>query len=70
MTADRAYRPAMTPEAAQAELRRCAGGQFDPAVVNAFLGVLRRDGRGVGTLGLAPAGGPPPERVSPVHART
>ena len=30
----------MTPEAAQAELRRCAGGQFDPAVVKAFLGVL------------------------------
>ena len=60
----------MTPEAAQAELRRCAGGQFDPAVVNAFLGVLLRDGRGVGTLGLAAASDPPPERVSPVHART
>jgi diguanylate cyclase (GGDEF)-like protein len=69
MTADRAYRPAMTPEAAQAELRRCAGGQFDPPVVEAFLGVLRRDGRGVGTLVLAAGERPPLERVSPVHAR-
>jgi HD-GYP domain-containing protein (c-di-GMP phosphodiesterase class II) len=26
----------MSHEAALAELRRCAGGQFDPAVVDAF----------------------------------
>lgn len=33
---DRAYRPAQPPEAALAELRRCAGTQFDPRVVAAF----------------------------------
>jgi len=36
MTSDRAYRPAMTHEQAMAEIRRCAGTQFDPAVVAAF----------------------------------
>ncbi len=36
MTSDRAYRPAMTHEQAMAEIRRCAGAQFDPAVVVAF----------------------------------
>jgi diguanylate cyclase (GGDEF)-like protein len=40
MTADRPYRCAMTPEAAQAELRRASGGQFDPVVVETFLQVL------------------------------
>jgi diguanylate cyclase (GGDEF)-like protein/putative nucleotidyltransferase with HDIG domain len=41
MTADRPYRPApLSHEAARAELRRCAGTQFDPAVVDAFLAVL------------------------------
>jgi two-component system, cell cycle response regulator len=33
---DRAYRAAQSPEAALAELRRCAGTQFDPHVVAAF----------------------------------
>jgi two-component system cell cycle response regulator len=37
MTSDRAYRGAMHPDAAYAELRRCAGSQFDPAVVGAFI---------------------------------
>jgi HD-GYP domain-containing protein (c-di-GMP phosphodiesterase class II) len=36
MTSDRPYRSAMSPEAALAELRRCAGTQFDPEVVRAF----------------------------------
>jgi diguanylate cyclase (GGDEF)-like protein/putative nucleotidyltransferase with HDIG domain len=40
MTADRAYRMAMSSEAAQAELRAASGGQFDPDVVEAFLRVL------------------------------
>jgi two-component system cell cycle response regulator len=33
---DRAYRKAQSPEEALAELRRCAGTQFDPKVVAAF----------------------------------
>ena len=37
MVTDRPYRNGMPREAAIAELRRCAGTQFDPAVVAAFL---------------------------------
>jgi diguanylate cyclase (GGDEF)-like protein len=37
ITADRPYRPAQTTEAALAELRACAGSQFDPAVVEALV---------------------------------
>jgi diguanylate cyclase (GGDEF)-like protein len=40
MTSERAYRAAVPNETACQELRRCAGGQFDPAVVDAFLGVI------------------------------
>jgi diguanylate cyclase (GGDEF)-like protein len=40
---DRAYRKAQSPEAALAELRRCAGTQFDPSVVAAFARVLERE---------------------------
>ena len=36
MTSARPYRDAIEAAAALAELRRCAGTQFDPAVVNAF----------------------------------
>jgi ribonuclease P protein subunit RPR2 len=36
MTSDRPYRPAGTWESAVAELERCAGAQFEPAVVEAF----------------------------------
>jgi putative nucleotidyltransferase with HDIG domain len=36
MTSDRAYRAKRSPEAALAELRRCAGSQFDPRIVAAF----------------------------------
>jgi hypothetical protein len=37
MIADRPYRAGMAPADARAELQRCAGSQFDPAVVRAFL---------------------------------
>jgi HD-GYP domain-containing protein (c-di-GMP phosphodiesterase class II) len=40
MTTDRSYRRALSREAAEAELRKCAGTQFDAAVVGALLQVL------------------------------
>ena len=40
MVEPRPYRPALSLEAARAELDRCAGTQFDPAVVTALLRVL------------------------------
>jgi HD-GYP domain-containing protein (c-di-GMP phosphodiesterase class II) len=40
MTSDRSYRRALSREAAAAELRKCAGTQFDPQVVDALVAVL------------------------------
>jgi HD-GYP domain-containing protein (c-di-GMP phosphodiesterase class II) len=40
MTTDRSYRSALAREDAAAELRRCAGTQFDPEVVEALAAVL------------------------------
>ncbi|MBI5756059.1 MAG: diguanylate cyclase [Nitrospirae bacterium] len=40
MTTDRPYRNALPVEAAIAELRRCAGTQFDPNVVDIFIRIL------------------------------
>ena len=40
MTSDRPYRKALTKEHAVTELRNCAGSQFDPNVVEAFVEVL------------------------------
>jgi response regulator RpfG family c-di-GMP phosphodiesterase len=37
MTSERPYRPVISGEQALAEIERCAGTQFDPTVVNAFL---------------------------------
>lgn len=39
ITSARAYKAALPADAARAELARCAGEQFDPAVVRAFLAV-------------------------------
>ena len=39
MTAVRSYKSSMSPLDARKELTRCAGGQFDPAVVRAFLNI-------------------------------
>jgi HD-GYP domain-containing protein (c-di-GMP phosphodiesterase class II) len=50
MVADRPYRAGMAPDAARAELERCSDGQFDSAVVQAFLEALEADGE-------LPAGG-------------
>ena len=41
MTSDRPYRLALLPQDALAELRRCAGTQFDPDIVAAFEAALR-----------------------------
>jgi diguanylate cyclase (GGDEF)-like protein len=40
MTSDRPYRPARQPDQALDELRRCAGTQFDPEVVDALAAVV------------------------------
>ncbi|WP_027357464.1 HD domain-containing phosphohydrolase [Desulfofundulus thermocisternus] len=56
MTSARPYRKALTPDQAFNELKRCAGSQFDPRVVEAFLRIPRSEmediggGGGVGTL--------------------
>ena len=43
MTTDRSYRKALGHDAAVAELRRCAGSQFDPRVVEAAIRVVGRE---------------------------
>jgi diguanylate cyclase (GGDEF)-like protein len=40
IVSDRAYRASRTPAEAMAELERCAGSQFDPAIVEAFAASL------------------------------
>jgi diguanylate cyclase (GGDEF)-like protein len=45
IVADRAYRRGRSAAEAMEELKRCAGAQFDPAVVAAFAAVLAADGR-------------------------
>jgi HD-GYP domain-containing protein (c-di-GMP phosphodiesterase class II) len=42
MVTDRPYRRGTDSASALAELRRCAGSQFDPAVVEAFCAVAER----------------------------
>jgi HD-GYP domain-containing protein (c-di-GMP phosphodiesterase class II) len=37
MTTERPYRPAMSPEVALDEVRRCSGTQFDPEIVTTFV---------------------------------
>jgi putative nucleotidyltransferase with HDIG domain len=59
MTSHRVYRPAMEPQEAIAELRRCAGAQFDPAVVDAFVRVHEEH------LVPAPTGELTAERTAP-----
>lgn len=47
MTSVRSYKTASTPAEARAEITRCSGSQFDPAIVKAFLEVSLRDLRQV-----------------------
>ena len=53
MTSDRAYRRSIGPAAARAELRRCAGSQFDARVVEALLAELDGDPNRAGMVGAA-----------------
>jgi HD-GYP domain-containing protein (c-di-GMP phosphodiesterase class II) len=56
MTTTRSYRPALSHDAAVAELRRCAGSQFDSAIVDAALAALEPEW--VATAGYAAASSP------------
>ena len=49
MVSDRAYRPALSHQDALAELERCAGTQFDPRVVRAFVHAVERESLPLGT---------------------
>jgi diguanylate cyclase (GGDEF)-like protein/putative nucleotidyltransferase with HDIG domain len=53
MTNDRAYRPAMPQAAAEQELRRGAGTQFDERVVAVFLALVGREERPEATVAYA-----------------
>ncbi len=53
MVSDRPYRKALPVSVARGELRKHAGGQFDPAVVDVFLGVLDTHGGPYQTGNLA-----------------
>ena len=55
MTAQRRYHPATSPDEALAELRRCAGAQFDPRVVEALAKDVAEE--------AAPAPAPTPVRA-------
>ena len=42
MVSDRSYRSAMTHEYAVKEIKRCAGSQFDPQIVNGFIKIANK----------------------------
>jgi HD-GYP domain-containing protein (c-di-GMP phosphodiesterase class II) len=48
MTSERPYRKTRTAAEAVVELRRCAGAQFDPDVVEALAGLIETDGAPAG----------------------
>lgn len=50
ITSARSYKKPMSAAAARAELTRCAGGQFDPAMVKAFLRIGQKRTRVAGGL--------------------
>ncbi|MFI7384234.1 HD-GYP domain-containing protein [Streptomyces sp. NPDC049813] len=65
MTSTRTYSRARPVEVALAELERCAGSQFDPAMVRAFVRALERDGwHPVVTADTAAGGATVPAAVS------
>jgi len=61
MASDRPYQQDVPPHEIIAELKRCAGTQFDPAVVQAFIRILEREGEyfhQFSPRGGAPSGSP------------
>jgi HD-GYP domain-containing protein (c-di-GMP phosphodiesterase class II) len=54
ITTDRPYQRRRPPEIAADELRRCAGSQFDPRVVEAFLRTMSLDDPRVYSLDRPP----------------
>ncbi|NYI06298.1 HD-GYP domain-containing protein [Allostreptomyces psammosilenae] len=71
MTSTRSYRGARPAAAAVAELRRCAGTQFDPRMVDALVRALARQGwDGVPAAELLPAIAPPPRPADPAGPMT
>lgn len=50
MTSGRSYHKARSTTAAIAELRRCAGSQFDPDVIEGFIAILRENSTEISTL--------------------
>ena len=67
MTSDRSYRGARPLPEAVAELRKCAGKQFDPAFVDAFVTAIERDGWSTPDGPAAP-GGQPGTPLRPVES--
>ena len=74
MTSDRPYRKARPFSDAREEIRRCAGTQFDPTIVEAFLSVppedwerIRLDVETVAVLSADLAQTPPDELVAALH---
>jgi HD-GYP domain-containing protein (c-di-GMP phosphodiesterase class II) len=55
MASDRAYRPALPAQAGLSELRRCAGAQFDPDLVERFCRLIEREGPSIGAGDPRPA---------------
>ena len=55
ITTDRPYRPARSADEALAELRACAGTQFDPAVVESVVEVIRQRDADASQVPLAPS---------------
>jgi two-component system cell cycle response regulator len=77
MTSNRSYRDAMTEQQAIAELRRCAGSQFDPEITRLFLeervdpgqGERKREAGSEGETGSEREAGSEREReVDPIRA--
>ena len=53
ITSDRTYKKAHSADEAFSELERCAGTQFDPLLVRAFVETMRRQPRPIAEVGVA-----------------